>query len=184
MNKKWLLLAIPFMALLASCEHSIDLGGDGDGRSVCDSLRANRISGNATVVAGGDLSLRIRDQQFDNDFVYITWWGPGNFSDQGHTSIDRTNINLGSAGWYYVRLQSMNQGCEKVDSIYVNVTLPQGTAPCNQAVNSISYSNMGTSPITSVRKTLNSLSLKVLDANSSSGSVELQFNPYWRDREP
>ncbi|RYZ23511.1 MAG: hypothetical protein EOO16_04580 [Chitinophagaceae bacterium] len=183
MKKSTLLLALAASVLISSCTKSLNLNNEGDA-SVCDSIRVNRISGNLTVPVGGSTTLSVRDFSVVNDFVYINWWGPNNYSDQGHRSIDLNNVNLTTAGWYYVRMSSMNRGCEKIDSVFVNVTMPQGTPPCNLAVNIISYSNMGTSPIMGTSKTFNTLNLKVLRASSATGSTELQFNAYWRDREP
>ncbi|TCJ17445.1 hypothetical protein EPD60_04440 [Flaviaesturariibacter flavus] len=188
MRKSFLLLAIPVVTFFVSCSKPAVSNDDDEpastGSRVCDSLRANRITGNNNALVGDYVTLRIREQIFANDFVYINWWGPGNYSDQGHSSISFSNVNLGTSGWYHVRLSSMNQGCEKEDSVYVNVGLPQGTPSCNLALNTISYSNMGTAPITTVTKTFNSLNLRVLRAGSSSGSIELQFHPYFRDKEP
>jgi hypothetical protein len=183
--KTWsLLLLAALLTFCVSCTKTIEIEDEGTTpRSVCDSIHANAITGNHAVMIGQSLELSVRQQLFDNDFVYINWWGPNNYSEHDHSTIFLNNVKLNTRGWYYVRLSAMNSNCEKIDSVFVNVTMPQGTAPCSLATNSISYSNMGTSPISSVQKTV-SQGVKMLVAHSSSGDVSLQFHPYWQNAEP
>jgi hypothetical protein len=180
--KKWLLLllAAPVLAQSFSCKKLLD---NDTPKAVCDSIRLNSISGNHPLNIGDNLQLSVRHHDFDNDFVYTTWWGPNNFSVQDQHTIFLNNVGLLASGWYHVRLSSMNSGCEKIDSVFVSVAMPQGTPPCNLAVNTISYSNMGTGSILSVHNTV-SLGLRELEANSVSGDVTLQFHPYWQNLEP
>lgn len=177
--KKW----IAFLALSAVLFTSCDKLKSESPNEACNRLNNTRISGDTVVAIGGTLQLSVHTQAADNDFIYTNWWGPNNFSAQDQQQVSLSNFNLPHRGWYYVRVKSRAYGCERVDSVYVNTTLPQGTAPCSQALNSYLYNNMGGSGFTYTDKTI-AQAMKVLEGHSLFTDVTVQFHPYFVDREP
>ncbi len=72
----------------------------------------------------------------DNDL--FQWSGPGNYSSSYGNSITIDNAGYLDRGWYYCAKSNTECGQTISDSIFIDLRLRQGTAPCTITNNSLS----------------------------------------------
>lgn len=150
-----------------------------------DAQQCQRIH-NATIYANTPLTigqtLRFGTQEVDGYRLY-SWIGPNNYTNQ-YPSDSITNVQLQNEGWYHLHLTN-TAGCEKFDSVFVDVKLQQGTPSCNVATNTIQRSNTFGDTYSSMQKEIESnLSLKALVGHGSYCDATVYFHPVWRTKEP
>lgn len=148
----------------------------------CSNVNNSSITATTSVEIGQPISISI--QEVGGYRVY-SWIGPDNFqSQEPENSISYAELK--HEGWYYVHIASLEGDCEKSDSVYIDVKLNQGTAPCTVANNITNFNNLPDDSYNSVQKMIeSSLSLKVLEANGPSGAnMTVYFHPHWRTAEP
>jgi len=86
----------------------------------------------------------------DNDL--FQWSGPGNYSGMFSNSITVDNPGYLDRGWYYCSKSNPECGQTVFDSIFIDLKLRQGTAPCTLANNSLSGGSIPTTSFYSVNK--------------------------------
>jgi hypothetical protein len=148
----------------------------------CENIKNAKITSNSPVTIGQ--TIKFGTQEVGGFRIY-EWTGPDNYRDQ-YPSDSLTDAQLKNEGWYHLHLYSLDGGCEKFDSVYIDVKLQQGSPSCTVTNNSTNYNNMGTETYTSVSKTIaGSASYKVLKGNGPSGSnITIYFHTRWRNTEP
>ncbi len=72
----------------------------------------------------------------DNDL--FQWSGPGNYSSAHGNSLTVDNPGYLDRGWYYCNKSNTECGQTIYDSIFIDLKLRQGTAPCTSTNNSLS----------------------------------------------
>lgn len=133
MKSSFFLVLIAFTAL-TSC--SKGGGGNNNPGPNCTAVSGATASGSAASVAKGQ-PFTYSATSLSN--VTYSWTLPGG----GTSTTASTTINavdFSNEGWYVV---TVGNSCAqtKKDSVYLDVTIPQGTAPCTPTNNQISYSN-------------------------------------------
>jgi hypothetical protein len=145
----------------------------------CQNIQNARASSNGPVTIGD--SLRIYTQEVGGYRVY-SWTGPNYFTSQEPFNVI-PYAELKNEGWYYVSIS--NSDCNtKVDSVFVDVKLKQGTPSCNIAANTSSFNNLPNNSYSSIQKlydpTYSFLSLRA----SGTVSMYVFFHDYWKTHEP
>ncbi len=164
----WLALGI---FLLSSCEKT---------SNNCTAIRNAKAHSTSPVAVGQ--TLKIWTDEIDG--TTYSWTGPFNFTSQ-YNADSITDAKAINSGWYYLHVNSLDNDCSKTDSVYVEVTLQQGTAPCTIANNNIMFSNLPDYSFTTVTKHIESTySLKALTSSTWGSDLAIYFSPYWRDHEP
>lgn len=92
-------------------------------------------STNLTPTAGESFTLTALKVS-DNDLFH--WSGPGNYSSSFGNSITVYNPGYLDRGWYYCSKSNTECGKTINDSIFIDLKLRQGTAPCTVTNNSLS----------------------------------------------
>jgi hypothetical protein len=148
----------------------------------CENINKTTVSSNSPVTNGE--TIHFGTQEVGGYRIY-SWTGPDNYANQ-YPVDSITNAQLENEGWYYLHLFSVNGQCEKFDSVYVDVKLPQGTPPCTINNNSVSFNNLGTDNYSGVTKYIDpNFSQKVLAANAGIySSLTIYFHTHWRTAEP
>ena len=95
----------------------------------------NLVSTSTTPAVGESFTLTALKVS-DNDLFH--WSGPGNYSSEHGNSIIVDNPGYLDGGWYYCAKSNMECGETIFDSIFIDVKMRQGTAPCTPANNSLS----------------------------------------------
>jgi hypothetical protein len=146
----------------------------------CANMQNLKITATTPVTIGSPIQINVPEV---GGYRIYTWHGPNNFTSQYPENAVTTYAELKHEGWYYVTVS--NQACNvKVDSVYVDVKLVQGTPSCSIASNKTIYSNLFDDTYASVKKTIDgSTSLFVLDAYSPA-NMKVFFHPFWRTKEP
>lgn len=155
-----------------------------DVEAVCQNIQNVTIASNSPVTIGQ--KFKFGTQEVGGYRVY-KWQGPNNYSGQ-NPSDSITNVQLQNEGWYYLTLTSSysSSNCRKIDSVYLDVKLLQGTPPCLVSTNTATYNNLPNDTYASISKYINStFSQKVLAANSTAlSSLTIYFHTHWRTAEP
>ncbi|NOT93666.1 hypothetical protein [Ferruginibacter sp.] len=133
-----------------NCSSDIQLTATNTTPTVGESftLTANRVSG--------------------NDLFH--WSGPGNFSGAFDNTITVNNAGYLDRGWYYC--SKSNTECNETiyDSIFIDMKLRQGTAPCTATNNTLTGSAIPNTSFSSVIKNFDpTFNGKVLYGSSSIG---------------
>lgn len=170
-----LLLIILSSILLFSCtktEEDLDA-------ETCSNMQHLTITSNSPVSIGQEIKFSVPEV---GGYRIYSWHGPNNFQDQypAHTI---SYAELKHEGWYYVAV-SNNSCATKIDSVYIDVKLLQGTPGCTVAANHTTYSNLFDDTYTYVNKGIESnYGLKSLKANGV-GNMVIYFHWFWRTAEP
>jgi hypothetical protein len=169
-----------FIAIITSSTSCIKSLTDDDDEN-CAAIHHVTITANGPVTMGNDIMVSAVEVPGS---AYYSWSGPNNFQD--YSPSFTMESKLSNEGWYYLSVS--NSACPtKYDSVYIDVKLKQGTAPCTISNNTADYSTLSDDLFTQVRRKIDpSLNLFKLEASggASSGDLEIFFHPYWRNREP
>jgi len=87
-------------------------------------------------------------------------------------------VKLENEGWYYLAL-SNNECNTRVDSVYADINLQQGTPPCSVTSNTCTFNNQAGDSYSSVAKLYNPTFQFLMLEGSGSSSLEINFHPYW-----
>ncbi|HMK03281.1 MAG TPA: hypothetical protein VK489_03780 [Ferruginibacter sp.] len=129
-------------------------------------------------------TIKFGTQEVGGYRIY-SWNGPNNYTNQ-YPDDSIPNAELKHEGWYYLNLFSVDGKCQKTDSFYMDMQLPQGTAPCTITNNTATYNNLPNDIFTSVTKGIDpGLSQKFLNCSGPSfGNLKIYFHTNWRNKEP
>lgn len=176
--KRMILFALPLSILLSSCIKP----KDSDPETNCGKIQQATMFSNSPVTMGQ--TLKFGTQEVGGYRIY-DWSGP-NFFDGQSPADSFMDAQLTLEGWYYLHLYSLEDNCEKFDSIYIDIRLQQGTPPCTVANNTTDYNNQFDDTYTSVTKTIDAgTSLKKLYATGPNGvNLTIFFHPQWNNTEP
>ena len=109
----------------------------------------------------------------DNDQFH--WSGPGNYSAEYSNTLTLNNPGYLDRGWYYCSKSNMECGQTISDSIFIDVKLRQGTAPCTLANNSLAGSDIPITSFRSVTKDFDpTFNGKALMGTSSNGPTDFR----------
>lgn len=143
------------------------------------------ITTNTTPTVGESFTISAL-QASDNDL--FNWSGPGHFSGIYGNSITMDNVGYGDRGWYYCSKSNLDCGRTIYDSIFIDVKLRQGTAPCTLSNNSLTGSAIPTTNFTGVIKRFDpSYNGKSLYGTANFGypdDFRVLFNSYNGNTEP
>ena len=169
----YLIVAI---ALFTSCKKTVSNNTAGD---VCADIKATKIVAPSVVVYGQQINVDV--EKVVEETIY-DWRGPANFSTYSN-KFEFFNATLRNRGMYYLNVN--NQDCEThVDSVYINVKLPQGTPTCNTTMNTGMYNNLANDSYTTVSKGIDaSYGYKSLNCYGV-GTLKVLFQQYWLNKEP
>ncbi len=106
-------------------------------------------SSNTTPTVGESFTLTALEVS-DNDLFH--WSGPGNYSSAFGNSITVDNPGYLDRGWYYCSKSNTECGETIYDSIFIDVKLRQGTAPCTVPNNTLTGMAIPTTNFYSVIK--------------------------------
>ena len=106
-------------------------------------------STNFTPAAGESFTLTALKVS-DND--QFQWSGPGNYSSVYGNTLTVDNPGYLDRGWYHCTKSNMECGETIYDSIFIDLKLRQGTAPCTLTNNSLNGSAIPTTSYYSVIK--------------------------------
>jgi hypothetical protein len=127
----------------------------------------NLVSTNTTPTVGESFTLSVTKVS-DNDLFH--WSGPGNYSSAYGNSITVDNAGYLDRGWYYCSKSNIECGQTIFDSIFIDMKLRQGTAPCTLTNNSLTGSAIPTTNFTYVIKNFDpTFNGKALYATASGG---------------
>lgn len=146
----------------------------------CQKIKSATITATTPVKIGDEIKIEVPDL---GDNIFYRWIGPNNYHDEVSRYVDISYAELENQGWYYVAISE--NGCDtKVDSVYIDVQLEQGTAPCSPTANSVGYSNLADDNFSYVSKGVETTyGLLALQA-SGGGNLTVYFHPEWRSMEP
>ena len=133
--KKIFFIAIPIILSFAGCSKG---GGGNNNQPPCTSVSGVRATASATTIEKGQ-TLSFQTPVLSN--VTFAWTIPGGTTVNA-ASGSVTNIDFANEGWYYLTATNTCSQTKK-DSFYVDVTIPQGSATCTPAANSVSYTAAG-----------------------------------------
>jgi hypothetical protein len=104
----------------------------------------------------------------DNDLFH--WSGPGNYSSNYSNSLTVDNAGYLDRGWYYCSKSNIECGETIFDSIFIDMKLRQGTAPCTITNNTLSGSAIPNTTFSYVIKNFDpTFNGKALYATSGTG---------------
>ena len=146
----------------------------------CPNIMNATLYSNSPVTIGGSISFGTQEV---GGYRIYSWTGPNNFTSQ-YPDNSITAGELKNEGWYYLDLYSLTGSCQRFDSLYIDVKLPQGTPSCSITTNSTTFNNLSTDTYTSVIKHIESnYSQKALEATGA-GNMTIYFHTHWRTAEP
>ena len=152
--------------------------------ATCENIQNITLYSNSPVAVGKPIEFGT--QEVGGYRVY-SWTGPNNFMSQDATN-SISEAQLQNEGWYFLNLTHTGSDgdCQKIDSVYIDISLPQGSAPCSIGSNTTQYNNLSDDAYSSVIKAIDpTYSLKTLSANGGVYSnLTIYFHPYWRTAEP
>lgn len=109
----------------------------------------NLVSTNTAPTVGESFTLTAQKVS-DNDL--FNWSGAGNFSGVYGNSITVDNAGYLDRGWYYCSKSNIECGQTIFDSIFIDMKLRQGTAPCTNTNNTLTGSAIPNTSFYSVIK--------------------------------
>jgi hypothetical protein len=176
-------LGLVFLLTFASCTKTISTttnsrtGSGGGGNPTyrpCSEFVGLKIKPVKSLICGE--KLLISADTFDG--ARFDWTRPDGREDKDQEEIYVTDkANIYHRGWYKLWI-GYNTCKAIIDSIYVDVKLPQGTPSCSPANNSASYSN-GISIPTKNFNTIVSNG-NVIEGYNGLGDFKLTFHGYWK----
>ena len=167
---------IAAMLLLLSCKKQTQEDLDA---VTCENIRKITITSNSPVTIGETIKFSVPEV---GGYRIYRWIGPNNFHEQ-YPDHEISYAELKHEGWYYVNVS--NSSCEtKVDSVYIDVKLEQGTAPCNTAANTGSYNNLADDTYSYLNKGIESTYSLFSLSGWGNGNIAVYFHPEWRTKEP
>jgi hypothetical protein len=130
------------------------------------------------VEKGGQIDL---SADFLQD-AYYAWFGPGNYQSYGQNNTISTSASYGDEGWYFLRISY--DGCDdRIDSVYVDVKFPQGTAPCSPTDNSAGFGGpllLGDQAFYFIDFGSSTVGADFgITGNSSNGDISITMSGYW-----
>jgi len=147
--------------------------------ATCTNIRNLTITSNSPVTVGQQIKFSAPEV---GGYRTYLWNGPNHFQEQypDHV-IDYAELK--HEGWYYLAVA--NNTCEtKIDSVYIDVKLQQGTPSCNIAANSTSYSNLSNDAYSNASKRIESTYSLLSLEGWGNGNITVYFHPQWRTKEP
>lgn len=167
---------VALFALQVSCTKDSAANNQDDPNSPCPRLSQLHAHSFAPVVKGSEIRL-FADSLTD---AYYNWTGPNNFSSTDQNPYVSSYASYTDRGWYYVAM--MHDGCTtKRDSVYVNVTFPQGNPACTLINNTGIFNSallLG-DQLYSFVSFGQGITGYEITANSSNGDLRITLSPYW-----
>jgi hypothetical protein len=162
------------LVLFASCKK--------ESQNNCNNIGNLTLESNSPVTIGE--VLKFGTQEVGGYRVY-KWTGP-NYYDSQYPDDQIMYAELKHEGWYYMSVYSLDGDCNKIDSIYLDVKLQQGSPACSVTANSTNFNNLGNDNYTSVNKHIESnFSQKCLEGSGGFYSnIKIYFHTHWRTAEP
>lgn len=156
-------------------------GANDDEKGNCDNIARATITSNSPVTIGE--TIKFGTDEVGGYRIY-DWRGPDYYTGQ-EPSDSITDANLEHEGWYRLHLYSLDDNCDKFDSVYIDVKLKQGIPACSIANNTCTFNNLGDDSYTTVHKRIESTySLKSLEGSGPGSNIIIYFHPFWVNAEP
>ncbi len=133
--------------LMAICLVFIFTGCKKEGSKCSTNLQ---LTSTSTTPPVGESFTITATKSSDNDLFH--WSGPGNYSSLFGNTLTVDNPGYLDRGWYYCSKSNTECGHTIIDSIFIDLKLRQGTAPCTLTNNSLSGSSIPTTNFYSVKK--------------------------------
>jgi hypothetical protein len=172
-----------FIAMLFTCITGCNKLTSTNQSNSCYNYEHIIITSNSPVTIGQ--TIQFGTQEVGGYRIY-SWRGPDYYTNQYPTnSIPYAEPE--NEGWYYLDLYSANGSCQKIDSVYIQVKLQQGTPSCTIANDNMAYDNMGTDIYSSLKKQIDpTYGEKALEGSASTSYSDLAvyFHPHWINAEP
>src|SRR5262245_11359760 len=131
--KKNLILFSVIAVILVSCKRE---RSDSKTESNCFNIEHVTITATNTVTIGETIKFGVPEV---GGYRIYDWRGPDNYMGQ-EPEDSITDCNLEHEGWYYLHLSSLDDNsCVKIDSVYIDVKLKQGTPACSITNNTCDY---------------------------------------------
>jgi hypothetical protein len=163
--------------LFTSCK-KLQTQQDSDA-ATCANISNITITSNSPVNIGDPIKFSVPEV---GGYRIYNWNGTNNFQDQYPDHII-DYAELKHEGWYYGSVS--NNSCEtKIDSVYSDVKLLQGTPACNVTTNAATYSNLADDTYNYRRKGIESTYRLLSLEGSGNGNLTVYFHPEWRTKEP
>jgi len=152
-----------------------------NGSSQCQELALIKAKASVTSVVKGGTFVITADTDPDASYE---WIGPGNFQSDVQTNTI-SYATYDNAGWYYL-MATNTDGCYPAhDSVYVDVTIPQGSPSCSIANNNVSFTGVANDQdFTSSGLSYSTFEGYTLTGNSSTGDIKIILSTHWYDIEP
>lgn len=170
--------------LKAICLLVIFTGCKKEGGNNC-STNLQLKSSTSTPTAGESFTITAARVSVNDLFQ---WSGPGNYSGIYGNSIAVNDPGYQDRGWYYCSKSNTECGQTIYDSIFIDLKLKQGTAPCTITNNSLTGNAIPATSFYSVTKKFDPVfNGKALQATAPLGyptDFKVLFNPHNGNTEP
>ena len=168
------------LILISSCKKTPT-----EDEQTCTNIQNATIISNSPVTVGGTVTFSTQEV---GGYRIYSWHGPHNYENQ-YPDNSITGAQFENEGWYYLDLYSLGStGCQKIDSVYIDMLLEQGTAPCSVTNNTAEYNNLPNDSYINVSKIIDpNFSQKTLEADGFGAgfpNMKVYFHTHWRDFEP
>src|SRR5438105_15703708 len=104
----------------------------------CQNISNITLLSNSPVTIGK--TIYFGTQEVGGYRIY-SWTGPNYYTNQ-YPADSIPNAQLQNEGWYYLNLTGADGSCKRIDSIYIDVKLEQGTPGCTVNTNTTNYNNL------------------------------------------
>ena len=149
------------------------------------STEINLTATSTTPTVGESFSITATQVDVNDMFQ---WFGPGLSSGVHGSSVTIDNPAYEARGWYHCAKSNVDCGETVYDSIFIDVKLRQGTAPCTVANNRLECSSVPDADFYSVQKrfdpVFNAMSLYGQAGIGYPSDFKLLFNSYNGNTEP
>ncbi|HMG81957.1 MAG TPA: hypothetical protein VK559_02895 [Ferruginibacter sp.] len=140
-------------------------------------IRLTATTSAASVVKGGSFTISA-----DSSGENYEWEGPDYFQSY-YRNNTISEADYSNAGWYYVNASS--NGCNSVfDSVYVNVTIPQGSPSCSLTNNYVSFTGVANDQSFTSGLSYNTTEGYTLQGGSANGDITIILSTHWYSIEP
>lgn len=72
----------------------------------------------------------------------------------------------------------------RIDSVYVDINLTQGSPPCSVSNNTCTFNNMGNDSYSSIQKLYDPTTQFLTLQGRGTNTLDINFHHYWKSREP
>lgn len=175
--KSTCLTPVLFALLAAGC---IKQQGEDPDETTCNNIRQVTLTSNSPVTIGGTIHFSAPEV---GGYRIYNWRGPRFFTSQEPDNV-LTDAKTEQEGWYYLELSNPSCG-SKIDSVYIDIKLQQGTPSCTIPNNTCQFSNQGTDTYSTVRKRIDpSYHHLSLYSYGTNADIAVLFHDHWLTKEP